>query len=334
LILLSLLLWPTPASAQKTDVIVLTNGDRVTTEIKELQRGRIRASTDGMGTVYIEWDDIDRLSSPARHEVVLDSGERFVGALETTGTPREVLIRADEPVALSLDRIVRITPANQRFWEQLDGAVDLGYNFANAGDTTQLTLSVSATRRAERVEVSFNADSFFSAKEGAEDTSRHSLGMSVLRDIGQRWGLITLGQFERNEELQLALRSQLGGGYVRRIIQSNVVTLLALAGAAINREEFLDDTPGQNNVEGAFGVDFQWFTYDTPKTDVATSFYVFPSINSWGRTRLELDAQLRRELVSDFFFNVAFRDSFDSDSPSAGGARNDFNVVTSFGWTF
>ena len=53
-----------PAWAQKTDTVVMLNGDRVTVEIKKLERGRLEASTDGMGTLLIEWDDIEQLSSP------------------------------------------------------------------------------------------------------------------------------------------------------------------------------------------------------------------------------------------------------------------------------
>lgn len=328
------LLWSPSAWAQKTDTVVMNNGDRITIEIKRVERGRLQASTDGMGTVYIEWDDIDQLTSPARFEVQVRSGQRFVGTLEATNMTREVLVRSDQPVTIQLDRVVTITPVNQRFWQQWDGNIDLGYNFARAGESTQLTVSTRFTRRAERLETSVFADSFFSAKEGAEDTSRHSYGLSFLRHIGQRWGLTVLGQFDRNDELQLALRSLVGGGYVRTLIQSNVVTLRALAATVVNREEFLDETAGRNNVEASFGTDFQWFTYDTPRTDVTSTFVVFPSLSALGRTRLELDVRLRRELVSDLFFSVSFQDSYDSDPPSENAARNDFSVVTSFGWSF
>ena len=326
--------WSPSVWAQKTDTVLMNNGDRITVEIKRVERGRLQASTDGMGTVYIEWDDIDQLTSKARFEVEVRSGQRFVGSLEATNTIREVLVRSDQPVTIQLDRVVTMTPVNQRFWRQWDGNIDLGYNFAKAGESTQLTVSSRVTRRAERLETSVFGDSFFSAKEGAENTSRHSAGLSFLRHVGQRWGLTALGQFDRNDELQLALRSLVGAGYVRTVLQSPVVTLRAMGAAVVNREEFLDETAGQNNVEAAFGADFQWFTYDTPKTDLTMTFVVFPNLSDWGRTRLELDVRVRRELVSDLFFSVSFQDSFDSDPPSESAARNDFNVVSSFGWSF
>ena len=132
----------------------------------------------------------------------------------------------------------------------------------------------------------------------------------------------------------MKLRSQVGGAYQRRLVQTNVVLFGVLAGAVVNREEFLDDTPGRNNLEGALAAELEWFTFDYPKTDVTSTFVFFPSLTDRGRSRMELDARVRRELVSDFFFNVTFRNSSDSDPPSENAARNDYSVVTSFGWSF
>ena len=312
----------------------MDNGDRVSVEIKKLERGRLEASTDGMGTLLIEWEDVDHLSSPNRFEVETQTGERYIGSLASTDTAGELVVAGAQPVTLELDRVVRIEPADPSFWSQWDGAIDVGYDFTKAGDSTQWALSSRLTRRAERLETRITGDSFFSSKEGAEDTSRHSLGVEFVRFMGQRWGLLVLGQFERNDELQLRLRSQTGGAYQYRFVQTNSILFGAALGVAGNREEFLDDTPGQNNLEAILATQFEAFTFDTPKTDVTTTVNVFPSLSQWGRTRLEFDISVRRELAKDFFFSVSLQDSFDSEPPSASGVRNDFNVVSSFGWSF
>ena len=328
------LLWSPVAWAQKTDTVVMLNGDRVTVEIKKLERGRLEASTDGMGSLLIEWNDIAHLSSPARFEVETETGERYVGSLASTPIAGELVVVGTQAVTLALDRVVRITPSDPSFWSQWDGAIDVGYDFTQAGEATQWTLASSLIRRAERLETRLTGDSFFSSKQGAEDTSRHSLGVDFLRFVGQRWGLLALGQFERNDELQLRLRSLAGGAYQYRFVQTNAMRFEAASGIVVNREEFVDDTPGQNNVEAMLAARFEAFTFDTPKTDMTTTLVVFPSLTEWGRIRLEFDINIRRELAKDFFFGVTLRDSFDSVPPSDGAARNDFNVVSSFGWSF
>ena len=42
----------------KTDVVRLKNGDRITGEIKELERGKLTVKTDSMGTLSIELKDV------------------------------------------------------------------------------------------------------------------------------------------------------------------------------------------------------------------------------------------------------------------------------------
>ena len=63
-------LWANPLQAQarpKTDVVILKNGDRITGEIKGLDLGILTLKTDWMGTVEIEWDNIERVKSSFRY---------------------------------------------------------------------------------------------------------------------------------------------------------------------------------------------------------------------------------------------------------------------------
>mgnify|MGYP006959942083 CR=1 FL=1 len=63
-ILLAILLTVSfSARAERTDVVFLHNGDRITGEVKSLSRGKLEFKTDHMGTVFIEWDDIRKIIS-------------------------------------------------------------------------------------------------------------------------------------------------------------------------------------------------------------------------------------------------------------------------------
>ena len=108
-------LWPLVltgvADAQgKTDVVVMTNGDTVTCEIKELVRGRLRVSTDSMGTVQIEWDDVRQVTSLSRFEVELDSGERFVGSFQATSQPDRLAVTGDNDTTVH-DHLTDLPPS-------------------------------------------------------------------------------------------------------------------------------------------------------------------------------------------------------------------------------
>ena len=68
-------------AAEKTDVVVLRNGDRITGEVKELVQGRLELKTDSMETIYIQWDAIAQVTSDQHLEVEMETGEKFFGPL-------------------------------------------------------------------------------------------------------------------------------------------------------------------------------------------------------------------------------------------------------------
>jgi hypothetical protein len=65
----------------KTDVVTLSNGDRITGEVKRLDRGRLEFSTDDAGTLYLEWDKLVGVVAARYVEVVTTDGRRFLGQL-------------------------------------------------------------------------------------------------------------------------------------------------------------------------------------------------------------------------------------------------------------
>ena len=71
------LLFSTASFAQKSDVVFLNNGDKVTAEIKELRRGEMQLLTDAFGTIYVKWDDVDHIESTKRIQIEMLNGRRI-----------------------------------------------------------------------------------------------------------------------------------------------------------------------------------------------------------------------------------------------------------------
>ena len=66
-----------PARAEKTDVVVLRNGDHITGEIKELKLGKLKYGTDDAGTIFIEWDKVAFIRSEATFELETETGAKY-----------------------------------------------------------------------------------------------------------------------------------------------------------------------------------------------------------------------------------------------------------------
>ena len=83
--------YPVAAAAAKVDTVELENGNLVTGEIKELRQGKLKYSTDSMGTIYIEWDEITQLMGKARYRIETTDGALHFGSIDA-GTEDGVLV--------------------------------------------------------------------------------------------------------------------------------------------------------------------------------------------------------------------------------------------------
>src|SRR5688572_9101335 len=77
--------------AQKTDSVWIRNGDRITGEVKSMARALLKYSTDDLGTISIEWNNVVRISSRATFEVRVSSGEKHYGTLGLAPNGRVVV---------------------------------------------------------------------------------------------------------------------------------------------------------------------------------------------------------------------------------------------------
>jgi hypothetical protein len=325
-----------PAHADKTDVIYMRNGDRVTCEIKRLERGQLTVSTDAMGTIYIEWDDIAQLVSKELYIVEMQDGERIRGTLAMPFDDGTLLITEDDNARrVPMTQIVWIDPLklDEKLVKRWDGSLSAGFDTTKASSITSLTADFDARRRAEKFLLAFEGSWYSRSQDEAEDTIRATFGTSYKRYLANRWYWALLGAFERNDELGIDLRTLAGGGYGRFLLQTGHSLWSATGGAVVNREQRAGSEDTETNVEALLATDFSYYTYDSPKTTLNTSLDVFPSLTESGRVRVDLDVGLRREIITDFFVELSLYDSYDSEPPIEG-EKNDYGIVTSIGYTF
>lgn len=325
----------TTASAQaRTDVVTLANGDRITGEVSRLERGRLEFKTDDAGTIYFEWDKIVRLEAAREFEVLTSDFRRLIGRLSTTGQGTLVITVVDATTSVPISEITNILPLGAGFWSRIDGTFDSGFTYTRSSAIAQFTLNSNTTYHRPSFVFQMTASATLTHETDTnERDDRGALGFSYVRY--RRGNLFVSGaaRFETNESLGLVLRSEVGGQVGQRFVNTNRAQLETGAGLVVTDEEAVDSESRQN-VEGVLTFKYSFYAYNRPQTNVDVGLRYYPSLSEWGRQRIQFDSSLRRELWKDFFVSLNVFDTFDSEPPQAGAARNDFGVVTSLGWSY
>ncbi len=320
-------------AADKVDVIQLKNGDRLTCEIKKLDRSALMISTDPLGKATVHWGEVVGVMSPRMFDIQLASGQHYYGSL-TLSAPGQVgvALSAGAPTILALSDIVRLAPIGQRVWTRIDGSLDAGFSFAQANLETHYTLNGSATYRSPRYQFGASLASQLTSNEDADRLSRNSLGLNGNRSFGNRWYTIGWGQLQQNEELALDLRVVGGGGVGRGLAHTSRRLWSLYAGLAYTHERFSGESPDQS-AEAAIGGQMDFFTPGKEDFRISNSVVSYFNVTGRQRIRVELQSAWRHEFLKDFYWSLNGFESFDGDPP-ADQKQNDSGISFTLGWKF
>jgi hypothetical protein len=319
------------------DVVRFGGGDRLTGEVKGLERGKLSFDTDATGTIDIEWENVESIASNQFFEVWTAAGVRHFGTLSEAAEAGVVNVTSPAGVVeLKMVDVVSITEIEQSFIESVDLNVRAGYSFSKASEISQLSTGLDFRRRRERryFSLAFDADSSDSAG-GEEQSDRAYTDARYYYLLPERWLAGGFATLESNDELDLDLRKSIGGVGGRILRQSNSNRIQLIGGLVLTEERASAQLESRTDstLEGLFGADLEWFRFDTPELDITMRFELYPNLEDTGRYRTSFDTDFRWEIISDLFWGFTIYHRYEND-PLAEGSGTDYGVTTSLGWEF
>ena len=193
IILCSALLLAAPIFARdKTDLLVMKNGDHLTGEIKGLDAGVLYVSMDYiLGTSSLQWSKVDHIESTQLFLVKTQDGSVYTGTLSTAessgGRPVqiEVVVKPEEKATLERTQIIQMDETSENFWQRFNGSVNSGIVYSKGNQSTQYNLSSDVEYPRERWSAGANLNSSLASSTGASVSTRNSLTLNYLRLL--RW---------------------------------------------------------------------------------------------------------------------------------------------------
>jgi len=323
------------AADEDTDVVVFRNGDRLTGEMKSLDRGRLSFETDPTGTIDIEWDKVAYIRVDQDIQVQTESGVQYFGQIRMAQQQIKVVVdTADGPAEIDSSQVVAMDPIDIGGFRALDVNVSLGYNFSKASNITQLNVGMDTEYRSVTRVLSADFSSQLSNTDSSESSQRQSLEFNYTRLRSNRWLNDGGISFDANDELGLNLRTSLSAGGGRFLVQTNNSNFILKGGLKATRENNVDQPEDVDSLESYGTMTWEWFRYDYPELDWSTTLEVIPSLTESGRVRGEYDATLRWEIINDFYWQLEYYYSYDNQPQSEDASSNDYGITTSVAYKF
>jgi len=321
------------------DVVILRNGDRLTGEIKGLQRGELKFKASYMSdAVRLDWSKVARLESRDQYLIVLTDGQLFTSSLRLVAPASAVadnfFIGGEQSaVRVRQMQVLRLIPVEAGFWRQLEGTIDLGFSFNSGDDQYQTELAASVTYRRQEHSLTASLDSVFSGQSKGTSNARNQFTLDYRKQLSSQWYVGGLLDLLRSDQQSLSLRTTAGGLLGRSLRQTERTRISLFGGLAGTRENYSasTDNPQTTNADVLAGLDFNTFRFTT--TDISSRFIMYPSLTTPGRIRMQLKSNLRIKLVKDLYWGFHLYENFDN-RPPVNADKNDLGVSTSLGWKF
>jgi len=332
LIVLLTVAAPTIVQSQRADVVQVSNGDRITGTVSGLDRGELSFRTAAAGTVSIAWTQVVTLTSTEILDVEVSSGERYSGTISSPADRQLIVQTASGPTpSIDMKSVIRMTPISASVRARTTGSVDFGASITTANDSKTYTLDAAVANRTRSYETEMTFASWLQKQDAAEALTRNDLELDVRRLLPRRWFAVAKVAVQEDGELDLDWRVVAGGGIGRKLIQSTRMRLAVEGGLDYDSERYGHGVGTDRSAELFAGVDWDYFarTWATDSSVAATTFISLER----QRARLELDAQLRRDMFWNMYWSVNVFESFDSDPPG-DGERSNLGVSFTLGWSF
>jgi putative salt-induced outer membrane protein YdiY len=318
-----------------TDRIFLHNGDVLTGNIKELDRGKLRFKTRTMDTVYINWVDIKYIESDKYLRIERTDGTFNYGRIQAVEEQKGLVVQqGQDKVDVPLLAVATVQPirAQESFWRRIEGDISTGVDYGKASDILIVNLTSNFRFREEKYEISASANWNETTRTNDQNSSRADLSSTYTRFLRDRWFWKASAGLDRNQELGIDLRGLVGATAGRYLFESPTTRFELNAGLALNRESRSDNTVS-TSTEGLIRSSLDIFKHTLPVTRLSANINVFPGISESGRLRANGNISLRNEIIRSLFWDLTLYATYDNRPPE-GAASEDYGIVTSIGASF
>src|SRR3954466_1455986 len=337
---LTVCILPPAFAREKTDVIVMKNGDRITGEVKRLENGVLKVDLDYVdGTLSIRWLKAARLESKALFLVQLEDGNIFSGKVITSQgpIPLSIEIQPEDQQSFRIEesRVVRMTQTSEALLHRFSANVTLGATYSKGNNATQYNIGSVVDYTEVRWGGSLNYSSNLASNTGATTTTRNQVDLAAYRLLRwQNYFYQGTAGFLQSSVQGIDRQTTLGMGIGRYVKNSNLIRFTILGGLGWQRINYVPEVSIQRMQDTAVGlISSNLEVFSFKKTRLKVYGTLAPALSQRGRLFSRLNATYYLSVFGKVDWNFSFYGSWDTQPP-AHLPSSDYGTSTGLSYTF
>jgi hypothetical protein len=328
-------------AGEKTDVLYMKNGDRLTCEIKTLSAGVLQVSLDYVdGTISLDWLAIDSLNSKRLFIVMLEDGSVYTGKLVIASTvpggPAKLKISSGPGSFVLIDKeeVVTLGETSDDFWRRFAVSISSGIIFTKANNSAQYNLSSSITYPRPRWSASLLFNSALSTASGLESSTRNQLDLGAYHLLPPKnWFYAGQATLLQSTEQSIDLRTGIGGSIGRYVANTEHFSLSFGGGLGWQNTQYAQSVSSAEPEDIlALLISGDMRLVKFKRTKLTASFTALPALSDPGRFFFNTNADIFFKLFSNFSLTFTFYGNWDTRPPPTFSG-SDYGFTTGLGWT-
>jgi hypothetical protein len=343
ILLLAIALSAFPLEArEKSDVIVMKNGDKITCEVKSLSSNTLYISVDYiLNTISVDWTKVDYIDSKQLFLIKTQDGTVYTGMLSRPKTSAarptqiDVLEPSENKITLERSKIVNVNETSSNTWQRLNGQIGFGFTYTKGNQTSQYNLNSSIGYVQEHWSAGASYNSNLSSSTGTSIATRNQISLAATRLLPwNNWYVTGITDFLQSSVQGIQLQDTFGGGLGRNIVNTGSTFFTAYGGFAwqqISYQQLIVPARTQQVTAGLIGTQVRLFAFN--KTTLAVSANLLPALSEPGRVQFTLNASYYVKLWGKLNWNFNVYGNWDN-RPPPGFVGSDYGASSGLSISF
>jgi len=327
---------------EKSDVIIMKNGDRITCEIKTLRSDTLYIKVDYiLSTLSVNWKKVDHIESKQLFLITTRDGTVYTGKLSTRKTPEgqaaqlEVFETPEKETTLDIAQVSKVDETSHSVGQRFSGQAGLGFTYSKGNQTSQYNLTSDVEYMEERWSAGVDYSSNLTSSSNSNVSKRNEVTVSAKRLLRwNNWYYTGIADFFQSSVQGIQLQDTFGAGVGRNLKNTGQTFFTVYGGFGwqqINYKEGILPSHTQQVTSGIAGAQLRLFRFD--RTNLTLDALLLPAITDPGRLHFNFNAAYYVKLWRKLNWNVTFYGNWDN-RPPPGFSTSDYGASSGLSVNF